>query len=188
MTLDFNKINFLKGESGCGKTILLQIISGLRNVYTGSVLFSLSGEVLHPRDLIRSQKIAYVQQDSSLFDRNIFDNILMGRDICKSETVRLLKNLEMEFCFNKSGSILEESLGSSGNKLSGGQKQRVAIARALIGNPKVLILDEAMANLDIKNTMLIFEYLKTLKENRMIIFTSHDSDANQYCDVEIVLQ
>ena len=74
------------------------------------------------------------------------------------------------------------NVGDFGNSLSGGERQRIVIARALINNPKILILDEATSQLDIKSQRIIMSFLKKLKKTTTIIMVTHRKETLEIAD------
>jgi ABC-type multidrug transport system fused ATPase/permease subunit len=142
------------GESGCGKSTIVNLIERLYDITEGQIL--IDGLEINRYDLQYLRNfIGYVQQEPVLFNKSIKDNIIFGRE----EYLRTLGNIDQlvkdvsedvyitEF-INNLPEKFNYNVGIKGSKLSGGQKQRVAIARAILANPKILILDEATSALD----------------------------------------
>ena len=152
----------LVGESGCGKSTLLKTIVGEIDRYNGEVLvddkIKESGKTLF-------DDIAYFNQSTYLFNDTIRNNILLGNNMSEDKLKELLKIVQIDE-FDPSYVISE-----NGNNLSGGQRQRIALARVLARNKKVLILDEATANLDLKTTEFIENFV--LNSECMVIMISH---------------
>lgn len=156
-----NKINYIIGESGCGKTTLLRIISGLDKDYTGTI------------DRV-SEKISYVFQEPRLIPYiSVIDNIKIVdelRDTKKAE--KLLDILE-----------LSNEANAKPNTLSGGMKMRVSLARALNCDCDIVLMDEPFAALDdeLKERILpkIFKHL----EGKTVIIVSHNiEDCEKYAE------
>lgn len=161
------------GPNGSGKSTLLKcIVSILKTKDEAIVIDGKNQRAYSPRKL--SQLIAYIpQSEASTMEINVFDTVLMGRkpfiewrsteaDMLKTEAV--LKELE-----------LEEFAFRSMHTLSGGERQRVYIARAMVQEPKILLLDEPTANLDIYHQLKVMELLQRLAQSGMvIILTEHD--------------
>lgn len=161
----------LMGSSGCGKSSLLNILTGLDSKYEGKVLYN-NENIKDIYDNYRNE-ISYMTQSFNLFDNlTVFENInlslkLLGKsDKTKVETI--LKDFEIYDLANKKC-----------NTLSGGEKARVSIARAVIKNPKIIFCDEPTGNLDDKTSKLVWTMLKKISETVLVIIASHD-EKNSY--------
>lgn len=134
----------LLGPSGCGKTTTLRIIAGFEQPNSGELLFLGKDYLKTP---VHKREVNTVFQNYALFPHlTVFDNIAYGLkvkrnkyDVIETEVKKFLQLVGLEGFEDKSV-----------EQLSGGQRQRVALARALINKPKVLLLDEPMAALDVK--------------------------------------
>ncbi len=149
------------GPSGAGKTLLLELIAGIYFPDKGKIFIDREDVTYLPAEL---RNVAYIPQDYALFPHmTVFDNIAYGLRI------RRVDKKEIEKIVGKISEILGISnlLDRKPKTLSGGEKQRVAIARALVTKPKVLLLDEPFASLDIKIRSFLIrkmkEWHKTLK-------------------------
>ena len=162
----------LLGSSGCGKTTTLRIIAGFIEPDEGQVLFDgkdISGVPPYKRE------VNTIFQRYALFPHyNVFENIAYGLRIRKTpepvireEVAKMLRMVGLEG-FEK----------RSVTKLSGGQQQRVAIARALVLKPKVLLLDEPLAALDLKLRKDMQNELKNIQKQLGItfIYVTHDQE------------
>ena len=166
---------FIVGKSGSGKSTLLNMISGLDKEDTGEIIVdgkSLKKFKSKDYDYYRNRYIGFVFQEFNLINEyNVYDNILLSlklqkRKATKDNCDKLLKSLGLENLGNRK--VYE---------LSGGQKQRVSIGRALIKNPKVLIADEPTGSLDQNSGKQIFEILKKISKDRLVIVVSHDIES-----------
>lgn len=145
----------LIGSSGTGKSTLLKIMLGLKN-YEGSVL--INNEELSSYNLndIYS-KIAYVAQDSYIFNKTIRENIDLADIYNDYEVSNVLKKVKLGHLDKENR--LERFITKDVLQVSGGEKQRICLARALIKNPEMLLLDEVTASLD---STTAFEVEKTI--------------------------
>lgn len=160
------------GPSGCGKTTLLRLLAGFETPDSGKIL--LNGQDITHRSP-NKRPINTVFQDYSLFPHlSIRENIAFGLRIAKRpnneikyEVDRMLELIQMRRHANKLP-----------NQISGGQKQRVAIARALVNRPRVLILDEPLAALDLKLRQKMLLELDQIHDEVGItfIFVTHDQE------------
>ncbi len=134
------------GKSGCGKTTLLKLIKGDIQPVRGEVkAFDRMGV---PFSL--SCNTAYIAQNPYIFNTNLFENITLFQDFDKKRVIQVLKEVSLYEELGAENS-LDYQCGSMGEKLSGGQIQRIEIARALLRDKKLLLVDEATANLDKSN-------------------------------------
>ena len=162
----------LLGPSGCGKTTLLRILGGFLDADEGSVIFD--GEEI-------SKKPPYERELNTVFQKyalfphlDVYENIAFGlklkkvsKDIIDQKVMKMLKLIGLEGYEKKNTTLL-----------SGGQQQRVAIARALVNEPKVLLLDEPLAALDLKLRKEMQYELKRIQQEVGItfIFVTHDQE------------
>jgi len=159
------------GPNGGGKSTLLKLILGINPIKDGSI--QTFGEV--PQKNL--SQIGYVPQNTNVntdFPIKVLEVVLMGHIGEKSPLFGYGK--EEKMC--AMGALSQVGMEAFANKkigeLSGGQRQRVMIARALCAHPKILILDEPTASIDIDGQKLIYELLKELNSYITIIVVSHD--------------
>ncbi len=162
----------LLGPSGCGKTTLLRILGGFLTADEGSVMFD--GEDINQKPPYE-RELNTVFQKYALFPHlSVYENIAFGlrikkmsQDVIDQKVMKMLKLIGLEGYENKNTTLL-----------SGGQQQRVAIARALVNEPKVLLLDEPLAALDLKLRKEMQYELKRIQQEVGItfIFVTHDQE------------
>ncbi len=165
-------ITVIFGPSGSGKTSLLDLVAGLRR--PESAFIELSGEVLTDtanRVFVpaRRRGVGYVPQDLALFPHlSVRQNLLYGHRPGATDP----------FAFDHIADLLEiRGLIERGiGQLSGGEKQRVALARALLASPRLLLLDEPLANLDRQLKTKIIPYLARIRDEFSIpvLYVTHD--------------
>lgn len=157
------------GKSGSGKSTLVKLIAGLYTPTGGRVLFD--GIDIEKADQSEIFKmIGIVPQDVMLFNKSIYDNVVAGRDgVGIDHIVEACKIAGIAEDIEKMPMKYNTIISDMGMNLSGGQRQRLALARALIGNPKILILDEATSSLDTVFESQISERLERLKMTRVIV-------------------
>lgn len=172
---------FILGRSGSGKSTALHLLGGLDGVSSGEIIIDgKPAKDFSPKewDAYRSEYIGFVFQEYNLFENfNVSENIalamnLMGEKEKDSKISEALKSVGMEGYEKRSP-----------KELSGGQKQRIAIARALVKEPKVILLDEPTGALDSETSKEIFQLLKALSANKLVVVVSHERDyATDYGD------
>ena len=157
------------GASGCGKSTLAKLLVGLLTPASGEIL--IDGRPLKDwnNQSIRSQ-VGYVSQDDQLLTGSIAENIAFFSDEISMDRVyecAAAARIHDEILAMPMG--YQSLVGDMGSSLSGGQKQRLLIARALYRAPKILVLDEATAHLDVENELAIARTLDALTITRIII-------------------
>lgn len=172
------------GPSGCGKTTLLNIIGGFVSNFSGDVLLSDENINNIPPE---KREIATVFQSYGLFThKNVIDNVSYGLKLLKID-----KNMR-----EKRAKEMLEKVGLAGyekkkiKELSGGEQQRVAIARSMVLNPKLLLLDEPLSNLDVHLRDVMRKEIKRIQKQfgvTMIIVTHDQEDAFKLADRVIVI-
>jgi len=167
-----NEFVTLLGPSGCGKTTTLRIVGGFISPDTGDVFFN--GKRINDMPP-HKRPVNTVFQKYALFPHlNVFENIAFGLRVKKAKNDEIQKKVsEMLELVNLRG--FEKRNVST---LSGGQQQRVAIARALVNSPKVLLLDEPLAALDLKLRKDMQNELKNIRQKTGItfIYVTHDQE------------
>ena len=162
----------LLGPSGCGKTTTLRIIGGFETPDSGEVFFD--GKKINDLPPYKRQVNTVFQRYALFPHLNVFENIAFGLRVKKMRDEEIQKKVkEMLALVNLKGFQRRNV-----NTLSGGQQQRVAIARALINNPKVLLLDEPLAALDLKLRKDMQNELKNIQQKTGItfIYVTHDQE------------
>ena len=188
--LDEIELNFEKtglviivGESGSGKTTLLNMLGGIDFPTSGEIYFnnkSLSTYIPEDYNNYRNNHVSFVFQEFNLLiEYSVIDNIKIALKIQKHEKVEV--NKRANNALKLVG--LEEFASRKINTLSGGQQQRVAIARAIAKNSDVILCDEPTGNLDNKTSVEIFDMLKEISKNSLVIVVTHDKMiAEKYAD------
>ncbi len=161
------------GPTGSGKSTLVSLIPRIYDAASGTVLIDGRPIREFPLAVLR-RNIGFVPQETFLFSDTIRDNIAFGAEDATDEEVRRAAeaaNIADEIEGFPDG--YKTLVGERGLTLSGGQKQRTAIARALIRNPRILILDDALASVDTHTEDRILNHLREIMQGRTTIFISH---------------
>ncbi len=180
-------VTALVGSSGAGKSTVAGLLSTLISPKKGRI--TIDGKDLAEVSLesYRSQ-LGMVLQDDFLFEGTIEENILFSRPSASSADLEsAVKSAYVSEFADRFEKGLQTIIGERGVKLSGGQKQRISIARALLANPKILILDEATSNLDVKSELMIQKSLATLFAGRTTFIIAHRLSTIQKADNILVM-
>lgn len=170
MKIKSNKITAIVGESGCGKSTLAKLIGGFERNYDGEILYNGLSEISNDS---LNENIMLVDNNPYFFKESLRYNLKMSnKNADDDKLIEVLEEVGLYSYFKNIGG-LDSILESAGNNLSGGQKQRLAIGRALLKEPKILILDESISNIDKESEDLILNLIQKLKEKMTIILITH---------------
>ena len=191
INLDFIKGNIygFKGESGVGKTTLIDLILGLLIPSKGNIF--VNGSDIIEEKILGKNYASYVPQEIYLNDNSIAENIAFGlkqNEINFEKIEDILKKVELSNYINSLPEGYNTIVGDKGVKLSGGQRQRIGLARALYDEGTLLVLDEATSALDLDTEGKIINQIKKLKENKIIFLVAHKSQALEICDKIITIK
>lgn len=181
VNLNINEGQFvlLQGASGSGKSTLCSILNKYITDYSGDILFG----AMNYKDLsiktIRDN-IVYVGQNENIFTGSIKENITFGHEVSDLDFNKVCNICKVDDIAYKKTFRYESLIGSDEGNISGGEKQRIILARAVLKDFNVLILDEALSEVDIK---LELEILKNIRDNykdKTIIYISHKKYPNVF--------
>jgi len=188
INIEFRKSEFVSilGQSGCGKTTLLNIIGGLDRYTSGDLIINgKSTKDFKDKDWdsYRNYSVGFVFQNYNLIShQSVLSNVELALTLDgvpkEERRKRAIKALE------EVG--LKEQIHKKPNQLSGGQMQRVAIARALVNNPDIVLADEPTGALDTETSVQIMELLKKISENKLIIMVTHNPELAEKYSSRIV--
>jgi len=186
--LPFGKSLAIVGKSGIGKSSITDLILGFYKPCLGQI--SISNMPLSSFSLksIR-QDIALITHTPFILQGTIFSNIVYSssRPVCKEAVISAAKLADAHEFIMSLPQGYDTNVGIQGEKLSSGQKQRIAIARALLLDPKIIIFDEAIANIDNQSEHHIQTMLKQFHGKKPIIFIAHKLSTIQSVDSVIVI-
>jgi ATP-binding cassette subfamily B multidrug efflux pump len=175
------------GPTGSGKSTLVSLIPRLYDAPAGSVLIDGRPIREYPLATLRAG-IGFVPQETFLFSETLRENIALGRpEADMEEILRAAEAAHIRKEFEEFPRGFETMVGERGLTLSGGQKQRSALARALIRNPRILILDDALASVDTYTEERILEELRRVMQGRTTILISHRISTVRHADQIAVL-
>lgn len=175
----------LTGANGAGKSTIFKLLLKLLDVKSGKIL--IDGKNLYDIDEQSwLNNIGWVAQEPYVFKSSLRENITLGRACSKTQLERVTQLVNLTEFIKKQEHGYDSIVGGDIN-LSSGQKRRLGLARALLCNPKVLLLDEPMENLDSKNEELIKSVLEKLKGKVTVIIIAHRRQTIEAADKIIIL-
>ncbi len=178
----------LVGQSGAGKTTLVNLVPRFFDVTGGAVRID-GVDVRGMTIESLRRKIGIVAQDTFLFNDTVAANIAYGLPGTDPERIRAAaRNALAEEFIEKLPQGYDTVIGERGVKLSGGQRQRLSIARALLRNAPILILDEATSHLDTESELLVQRALANLMTGRTVIVIAHRLSTIRRADQILVLE
>lgn len=178
----------LLGTTGSGKSSLINLVPRFYDVTSGQV--TVDGTDVRQIDLkdLRSQ-IGIVLQETFLWSATIKENIAYGRrDATMDEIIAAAKLAQAHNFISETPLGYDTVVGERGMGLSGGQKQRIAIARAILNNPRILLLDDATAAVDMETEHEIQLGLKNLMKGRTTFIIAHRLSSLKHADEILVLE
>ncbi len=173
LTIPAGSVYAIVGATGCGKTVLVNLLARVFDPTSGRVL--VDGHDIRSYSLPDLRRaISYVPQSTFLFSDTLRDNVRMSKpDISEDEMNRAIHISRVSNDLPQLPHGLETMVGEKGVMLSGGQKQRVAIARALVRDPAILVLDDALSSVDTHTAADILGDLRHVLRERTSIIIAH---------------
>jgi ATP-binding cassette, subfamily B, multidrug efflux pump len=177
----------LVGPTGAGKSSIIRLLSRLYEPTKGRILI----DGIDIREITQAELrrcVGVILQDAFLFSGDIKDNITLGEDYAIEQVVEAAELMNVDRFIQDLPEAYETQVRERGTNLSGGQKQLLAFARAAIRDPRILILDEATASLDVSTEFLIQQALDRLLINRTTIIIAHRLSTIRNVDRILVLK
>jgi simple sugar transport system ATP-binding protein len=185
----------LLGDNGAGKSTLLKILTGFHQPSSGTIFFEGRETQLKSVSHARALGIEPVYQDLALINElNVYRNMFLQREIMYGGPLRILNDGAMREQAKEQLKRMRVNIPSVDveiSKLSGGQRQAIAVARSVYSNAKVLLLDEPLAAMGVKESAMILDVVRHLKEKGdvSIIIVAHNyAQIFDFCDRINLLQ
>lgn len=175
------------GRSGSGKSTLVSMLQGLYHPNSGRIWMD-EHDIRHASPQSLRSQLGVVPQECFLFSGTILENITLYRpEYTLDQVIEVAKLAEAHAFIQDQPLGYNTKVGERGSTLSGGQRQRIAIARALIGNPRILILDEATSSLDTESERRFQQNLARISRDRTTFIIAHRLSTVRNADYILVL-
>lgn len=178
-SIEENNHVFISGISGSGKSTLCKLLIRSDDNYKGDILIGGVNIKDYSLNTIRSN-ITYVSQNERLFTGTIRDNIILNLEEDTKKLQEVINICEIEEIINKKSLRLDTMLLDNASNLSGGERQRIILARALLQDKNIIILDEALNELEEEKEIKIINNIKSKYINKTIIYISHRNHYNLF--------
>lgn len=184
--IDAGHFYAIVGHTGSGKSTLLNLLLNFYQPQSGRI--SIGGYALsdYSQDTLRNG-IGFIPQEPFVLATTLFDNIDMGRNLTEEAVHHAAKQAHLHDVIMEMPDGYQTQLGEGGLRLSTGQRQQLIIARALAGKPKILLLDEATANVDSETEQVVQRALHELQGKVTMIVVAHRLSTIHHADQILVL-
>ncbi|MGL4052197.1 ABC transporter ATP-binding protein, partial [Pasteurella multocida] len=188
LRLQKGQILGIHGRSGSGKSTLLKLMMRFYDPQTGVIRIN-GTDLKQINTLSLRDHIAYITQQTYIFNETIYDNILMAnRTASKAQVIEAAKKASIHDFIMSLPEGYDTQINELGSNLSDGEKQRIGIARAFLHNAPIILLDEPTSNLDSLNEAIILQSLLTVKAEKLIVLVSHRASTMAICDQVIQIE
>ncbi len=175
------------GETGSGKTTIINLIEKFYNIEKGIIYIDGYDIKDIDKECLR-KNIGLVLQETKFFKGTIIDNIKYGLDIEDEKIIKLCEKTKANLFIEKLPNGYYTMIDNESNILSNGEKQLISIIRCILKNPKIIILDEATSEVDIKTEKIIYESMKYLLKNKTCIMITHRLSTTKDTDKILLLE
>jgi ATP-binding cassette subfamily B protein/subfamily B ATP-binding cassette protein MsbA len=169
-------LNYIVGYNGAGKSTILKLLCSIYSPDKGTIKID-GKEVLKVKKDSLVKNISMIFADPYLFDGSIYENIQIGNlSASKDEIIHVVKLVNLHEFINSLPNGYATQVGENGMTLSSGEKQKIALARAILKNSSIILLDEVTKSIDIESKESINQVIKSLKNEKTIIWITHNID------------
>lgn len=188
MTINKGERVALVGESGSGKTTIAKLLLNFYQCEKGKIIVN-DYNLLDVNVEALRDKIAYISQETFLFNGTILENLMLGNPyLTYEEIIEACKKAQIHDFINSLPLRYNTLVEENGSNFSGGQKQRLSIARAILRKPEILIMDEATSNLDSITEKAIEKTIHEFSEGMITIIIAHRLSTIMRCDNIYILE
>ena len=174
------------GHTGSGKSSLMNLLLQFNDYQAGEIL--VDGEPINQYNKASYRKnCGIVLQTPSLFAGTLKSNVTMEREYSDDEVIKVLEEVGADYMLEKDPKGIYQNISFRGENLSLGEKQLISFARILLRNPKILVLDEATANIDTQTELLIKKAMDVVAKGRTTFIIAHRLSTIKNCDRIVVL-
>ncbi len=177
----------LSGKSGTGKSLLLQVLAGIRNIDGGELFLNdVPYNNYQKEQLYKSLGVAF--PNNQIFEGTFEENIFLGRNIPKDEAKEILELLDLDFYFNRQPDGIKSMVDSGGRRLRRSILQKLLVARILVHKPKLLLMEDPMYFMEEDDKKKIIDYIMDKRRNWTVIVVSDFYYWRKKCDrvVELI--
>ncbi len=174
VSMNFPEIGMsaIVGESGCGKSTVVKLLSGALRADKGKVILGNKSLENYSFESYYHH-LAVVSYDTYIFNTTVLENFRLAKnDVTEKEIYKVLEKVNLLDFIRENGG-LNKIISEDGTNISGGQKQRLALAINLVADKDIYIFDEATSNIDIESEAIIMKNIKELSKTKAIIVISH---------------
>ena len=180
LTMKQGNVYAFVGESGCGKSTIAKLLVGLYKPVSGQITMNDKNIEDMTIGTLR-EKVGYVPQDSLFYEDSILNNILFGKEKDMAEVEEYGRQIDIYQDIMKMPEGWNTVLNSGTTNISGGQKKRLDLLRIFLQEKDVIIFDESTASLDVDRRALLFDYVKKIRNHKIVIFITHNmEECNQF--------
>ena len=188
MTINKGERTALVGESGSGKTTIAKLLLNFYQCENGEIIVN-DYNLLDINVEVLRDKIAYISQETFLFNGTILENLMLGNPyLTYEEIIEACKKAQIHDFINSLPLRYNTLVEENGSNFSGGQKQRLSIARAILRKPEILIMDEATSNLDSITEKAIEKTIHEFSDGMITIIIAHRLSTIMRCDNIYILE
>lgn len=187
-TINPHTKNAIIGPTGSGKSLILSLLTGLIQPTGGQILIDdIPLNQWDPKYIFKTMGLVF--QESILFNSSLTDNIVFNQSIAESELQKALDTANVSEIINNLPNKLATQISERGTNLSGGQKQRIMLARALVRNPKILLLDDFTARVDLKTEKeIIGSLFANYPDITLISITQKIEPIQEYNQIIVIME